>query len=798
MASIVNAFDPHFKVSTSSSDSVTAVERQPLSSGTTLLVDRPEEAELNGTAQPGWFRLTLTVDLMWLKEVETVDHVMPRNADIRECLRGRYRDRFDTGRVLRLRFEDFDSKVRTVNLGNDVCAEQIEQEYGVCVERLCLTLTDDGAATAKSLNSLQLHWKGGLKSVFSRHLFNDAAFSPGRNRLIYTGFFYFGQAEVKRKQYLWLTECPDHRLRPKDWKLWNQISANLGKELFYMSRDLRDQSDPPTLIDYAMIVGGEWECFRLRVHLASSFPGIRGTGDLLGEVLGPDGEVRDTMACEKAMLFLPLKKNLCIVAPLVDLGGGGNVWLYVTHDCENMKTNAVPADLIDVLKGKGLDFDVNAEPETHFRGYVSAVVGKTPLHFGVLSKAEDKLDFGHLFAENEGICTKLGRHVFLVVERDLVTEATGGKRLQKMHEYLVQTSRLDGAAIDLKEGYALTALIVRGDHKKVKEKLLAKDARFFADGMLVLTKAKAKVQAYLLPRDMRQRIADALCSMESGALWKQFDFGGLGPKFDGQPRVAKLNGHPNVTGSSLYSLPKAAETPGEQAAAKNDVEKKAEIKDPGTTKVENKSVNGEANATSSKGKVSRTAKSGSAKASPGQVGGAVPKQNAVATSDARNSEKAAEKKEKNRNQKTAKKMGQQQSAEEKAKEEARRKKRAEEIRQLIRKDCNDLRTEFEKHLVAVASEHWELDPAFALHTCQKCGRTDFDMGSCGACRAVRYCGETCFKRDRKKHGKQCWQLRLGRREAGPPPWFDAAVEEAVSVAEKQMPTVAAAAAAVIK
>ena len=98
-----------------------------------------------------WCQLTVTIDLASVHKVCNL--IAPRHRPVRELLRARYGKKFDGAVVIRIQHEDLESRVRTVNLANDVSPLEVMRQYGVRVDHLALTLTDDAAATAKSLNS---------------------------------------------------------------------------------------------------------------------------------------------------------------------------------------------------------------------------------------------------------------------------------------------------------------------------------------------------------------------------------------------------------------------------------------------------------------------------------------------------------------------------------------------------------------------------------------------------------------------------------------------------------------------
>ena len=720
-----------------------------------------------------WCQLTVTIDLAGKHKVCNL--IAPRNRPVRELLRARYGKRFDDAMVIRIQHEDLECRVRTVNLANDVTPLEVMRQYGVCVDHLKLILTDDAAATAKSMNS---HESIGPLSpmaatYFGRTEFGDNHFIYSSHRILWAGMTGLGE-ELQIPMIL--TECSQNEerlLKPEDWKLWLKISKKLGR---YLPYDLVFEGNND-FHRYIKKIAESKDTFQLCIFLGSQQDPDRCEHD---DESGP-GACRDLLAREMTVLSVPNQMAYIVipfdertgVTAVMVLGNKGHgdkgcdcrfMRLIVPRKIRPLKlkggSELSPRERIKLLRSKPALTSEQAQgiSEEYLVGYVTAIVGKQPISFAVSSSSPITDDLGTLFQHqyekfgegNESMklvfnglemngemrvggkpFTKLdsnrrGYHVLLVVERSLVRNAV---REPLQSKYLVNhysdcESEMDEKTIVRhKIGYDLTAVIVCGPMEDVRDALLKSNADYFASGMLVLTEGS---NLYLLPKDKRLRIAESLCSLESGALWKQVDLGhSVGPPFKGQDGVLKSACRPWESrngGEEGNELDESLDGPESQAGREEE--------DP--TDGNNQTTDG-AGASEGAG-IEET------------------------------EEKSEKQKLKERRIAEAKKLLEVRERLNKAK-----KRSPEEEMAKFREAVN--------RLIKGMAVNEEDD---SLYTCGYCSKIDFDLGFCSRCREVRYCDNECFQKDRKKHYGLC-KGRDGKGQGQTA--FDQALEKCIQLTE---------------
>jgi hypothetical protein len=650
-----------------------------------------------------WCRLTLTVDLAALVKVEVHNLIVPRTCQLRDLLSEKFGKHFDSAKVLRVQYEDYESKVRCVNLANDVSPWHIGRQYGVSIDHLRVTLTDDGAALAKSMNSHE-HWprernRRATSAIYNRSGIDDPHFVNLKHRLVWSGKLAEGHEDdsLSFSQPAWITECPDYKLTPEDWNMWNKIAPNLGGIMTYkVSIQPKRGGGRNSIFARAQQVLNPDVAFALCVHLGSKIENINGlVPDVMSHVVGgvPDSGFGKHGDEHIAFLCLPLGGVEGVTGFLIydttkTRADYGHVKLFVPRTPVNIPNMT---RFIEWTKTHPAEFDVRSQPETFLCGYITTVVGKAPLNFAVVSSKKD-LDFGRIFLDQS--TDRLGSHVFLIVERSLVADAIG---LNK--KYRVRTSHLDCKAIGVQAGYSLTALIIRGGHENVKKALLDKNPDYFGEGMLVLTKTAELVHLFLPPEKYRRKIGESLCSLNSSAVWKQLDLGDVGPRFSGQSGVLESDCRPWETEAEKKRKQAVLELANQSKAAKKILKEKETMQ----KELENKKK--------------READSQEAQ------------------------KKEAELKKRLTEGKKWKKE-----------EEGRKKQAKISPEEDYKNLCKIL-----QGLVARQGEVGTGEED--LHDCKVCPESDFDLPVCKDCHVARYCSEGCFKKDRKKHGgKECKEM----------------------------------------
>ena len=688
--------------------------------------------------------LSVYVDLAGLQKM--IHLVAPRNRPVRELLRSRYGKRFDGAMVIRMQLEDLESRVRTVNLANDVTPESVMRQYGVRVDHLCLELTDDAAATAKSLNSHEslTPLSRVTSPPFGRTEFGDDHFLYSSHKIMWAGFTGLGE---ELQIPMMLTECERNELKSEDWKFWLKISKKLGR---YLPYDFVFEGDQE-FHRYIKKLSESKDAFELCV-----FFGSKQDPERSDESDDDCGSCRDLLAREMNVLGMPIQMAYIVIpfdektgvtAVLVEMirtdksggsrAGSRYMKLIVPRKVQRLHLKRGSEigikERIKLLKSQPALTSEQAQgiSTEYLAGYVTAVVGRQPVNFAVASTKHQTDDFGTLFRgqyekfgkgnkrvkmldENgrmldgemrsgETPFTRLdsnrrGYHVVLIVERSLVRDALRESLQDRymVHHYLHSGSDEDAdnieSIVEHKIGYDLTALVVCGPMEDVRRALLEKDADYFASGMLVLTEG---CNLYLLPEEKRMRIAESLCSLESGALWKQVDLGhAVGPPFKGQEGVLR-----------------SACRPWECRNGDNEEE---EEEDAGQEASKEEGAFGF-------GASSKIVDGAGAVGAEG--------------TDA----KSVEEKLKERRIDEARKI-----LEARERFKGVKKLSPEEEMKKLREDALRL---------FVGTEESEDDDR--LETCGHCGKVDFDMGFCGRCREAWYCDDECFRKDRKRHEEAC-------------------------------------------
>ena len=716
-----------------------------------------------------WCQLTVMIDLASMHKVCSL--IAPRNRPVRELLRARYGKRFDDAVVIRIQHEDLESRVRTVNLANDVTPLDVMRQYGVRVDHLDLTLTDDAAATAKSMNSHESI--SPLSRVMAPHFgrteFGDNHFIYSSHRILWAGVTGLGE---ELQIPMMLTECSqdeERLLKPEDWKMWLKISKKLGR---YLPYDLVFEGNK-VFHRYIKKISESSDTFQLCIFLGSKQVAEQCEHD---EDCGP-GPCRDLLAREMTVLSVP-NQMAYIVIPFDERTGVTAVILVGNKGpgatgcaCRFMRlivprkvqllqpkggSELSPKERIKLLKRKPALTSEQAQgiSNEYLAGYVSAIVGKQPVSFAVASNNAETDDFGTLFRHqyekfgegNESLkfvynglemngelrlggksYTKLdsnrrGYHVVLVVERSLLRNAMG-EPLQSKYLVHPYSDCEEQMIVRHKIGYDLTAVIVCGPMEDVKGALLEKNVDYFASGMLVLTKG---FNLYLLPKDKRLRIAESLCSLESGALWKQVDLGhAVGPPFKGQEGVLKSACRP-------WESRNVGDEEGKEEEESRELADEEDPMDTFGFRENNPMADG-------------------AGARAGEGAGIEETE-----------EKSGKQKLKERRIAEAKKLL-----------EARKKEKLSPREEMVK-----LR-EAVVRVVEGATANEEED---RIDSCGYCGKMDFDMGFCRWCREVRYCDGECFHKDRKKHAKACKGKDKDGKGRGPS-GFDAALAKCIQLTE---------------
>ena len=251
---------------------------------------------------------------------------------------------------------------------------------------------------------------------------------------------------------------------------------------------------------------------------------------------------------------------------------------------------------------------------------------------------------------------------------------------------------------------------------------------FFASGMLVIANGS---NLYLLPKDKRLRIAESLCSLESGSLWKQVDLGNaVGPPFKAQEGVLR-----------------SACCPWEESGNRGKRTEECgsrELESPHTTDHDDEIIKGQ-NMAVDKKEVKK-------------CGG----RNINTTFDA-GEELMKKKKKKNEKEN----LMERQMAEVNKMQE--RKKALKERKLSLAEEM----VKFADIVRGVVNRAADAE-GDRIESCLHCGKMDFAMGFCSRCREVRYCDRECYNKD-KKHRKTC----VGVSPSG----FDAALAKCIDQAE---------------
>ena len=587
---------------------------------------------------------------------------------------------------------------------------------------------------------------------FGRTQFGDDHFIYSSHKILWAGITGLGE---ELQIPMMLTECSQNELKSEDWKMWLKISKKLGR---YLPYDFVFEGDGKFHRKIKKIAESK-DTFQLCAFFGSKQDPERCDDD------DDCGSCKDLLAREIEVLSMPiqmayiviplslgasLSERTGVIAVMVpgNKGSGGRgrfMRLIVPRKVQPLHpkrgSEISVEERIKLFRSKPALTSEQAQgiSSEYLAGYVTAIVGKQPVNFAVASNKPDTDDFGTLFRHQyekfgeksvgarsfTGLdSNRRGYHVVLVVERSLVMNAMREPLHDKylVNHYHEEENIDEQIIVRHKVGYDLTALIVCGPIEDVRGALLEKNVDYFSSGMLVLAEG---CDLYLLPKDKRVRIAESLCSLESGALWKQVDLGhAVGPPFKGQEGVLRSACRP-------WELRNGDDKGNEEDESREEAEEEEEelFEIMGEN---NQTVYG-AGAVEGAGIKKKEEKSGKQKLKEGRMAEA---------------KKLLGAREKFR---SAKKLS---------------------PREEMAKFREDL-----ARLIEGAAANEDDD---RLETCRHCGKVDFDMGFCGRCRDVWYCDDECFQKDRKKHAKAC----KGKDGEGPgPSAFDAALAKCIQLTE---------------